>query len=718
MNRITEHPILKPGRHTIINFSFNGEIVSGYENEPISSALIAYGVKAFSIHESGNAPQGIFCANGQCSHCTLIIDGKPLKSCITPLREGMDVRTLVHLPELPHDDGKARSIGVIALNCDVLVAGGGPSGLTAAIELAKLGFEIILIDDKDKLGGKLLLQTHKFFGSIEDCYAGKRGIEIAEILEKEISTYTNIKVYKNSSVAAIYKDKKAGLFIDNEHYAIVDFKGIIVSAGARERNLIFPGNDLPGVYGAGAFQTLVNRDLVKSSDRVFIIGSGNVGLIAAYHALQAGITAVGIADILESVSGYKVHADKIKRMGVPVYLKHTILTAEGDGKVERITIAEVDENFNPLLDTAKTFNVDTLLIAVGLTSIDEFYDTAVEYGFNAVKAGDADEIAEASSAMFGGRIAGLKLAKMLGKNVEINESWYAKAEVLKSKPGKVCAEPVTGLTDKYIPILHCYQEIPCNPCISVCPSGAIKLADALGSIMDLPYYDDSRDCSRCGMCIAVCPGLAISVAKKLYGDWAEVVLPNEFLPGFHENEFIPLTDTEGNFLEKGEVMKINFNKKYKTYLITLKVTAENATKIAGIRIQDEEKVRPLEKPEYTYLPENGIVCRCERVTLGEVLKFIKENGIKDANQLKQIRVGMGACGSRTCSVLLPRVFNSAGVNWYEVAPATKRPLAIEIPMCAIVNEAAGEKAAGEKAAGEKAAGEKAAGEKAAGEAKK
>lgn len=685
MERVTKHPILKTDHNRkSAEFFFNGEKLTGYENEPVSSALIANNIKEFSIHQVGNAPQGIFCANGQCSHCTLVIDGKPLKSCITPLMSGMDIRTLVHLPNLPEDDYEFGKSELIKMKCDVIVIGGGPSGLTAAIELAKSGLDIMLVDDKEKLGGKLLLQTHKFFGSIEDCYAGTRGVDIAELLEKEIRTYQNINVFTNSSVVGLYKDRKIGLLINYKDYAIVDFEGLVVSAGAREKNLIFPGNDLPGVYGAGAFQTLVNRDLVKASSKVFIVGSGNVGLIAAYHALQAGITAVGITEILKEVSGYKVHADKIKRMGVPVYLNHTILTAEGNGKVERVTIAEVDGNFNPILETAKTFEVDTLLIAVGLSSINEFYNTAVQYGFKAVKTGDADEIAEASSAMFGGRISGLKLAKMLGKETEIDESYYKKAEILKSRPGKIYPEPVTEITDNYTPILHCYQEIPCNPCISVCPSGAIKLKDVLGSIMDLPYFEG--ECTRCGQCIAVCPGLAISVAKRLYGEFAEVILPHEFIPNFSANEFIPLTDIDGNYLEKGEVMRINYSKKYKTYLISLKVSIENATKIAGIRIQDEEKTKPLPNAVINYIPDNSIVCRCERVTVKEVINFIKENDIHDANQLKQIRVGMGACGSRTCSEMLPKIFAAAGTDWNEVAHNTKRPLSVEIPMCILANE--------------------------------
>jgi sarcosine oxidase subunit alpha len=104
-----------------------------------------------------------------------------------------------------------------------------------------------------------------------------------------------------------------------------------VATGAREKSLAFKGNTLPGVYGAGAFQTLVNRDLVKSRpDRLFIVGGGNVGLIAGYHALQAGIHVVGLCEALPECSGYKVHKDKLARLGVPIYTSHTILSANGE----------------------------------------------------------------------------------------------------------------------------------------------------------------------------------------------------------------------------------------------------------------------------------------------------------------------------------------------------------------------------------------------------
>ncbi|RKY60945.1 MAG: sulfurtransferase [Candidatus Neomarinimicrobiota bacterium] len=685
MSRIQQHPVLKiPENRKIVHFFFKGKKLTGYEGEAVSSALIANGIHVFNIHSRGDTPQGLFCANGQCSHCTLIINGLPLKSCVTPLEEGMEIYPLVHLPEIPIDDHPLGKHEKIVEVCDVLVIGGGPSGLTATIELAKMGFNVYLVDDKAKLGGKLLLQTHKFFGSIEDCYAGTRGIDIASKLEKELRQYPNVKILTNSSVVGIFKDQKAGVFVNNRQYVIIDFKGLVVSPGAREKSLIFPGNNLPGVYGAGAFQTLVNRDLVHSSDRVFIVGSGNVGLIAAYHALQAGIHAVGICDILDKVSGYKVHADKIRRMGVPIYLNHTVLSAEGNEKVERITIARVNKQFQPILDTAKTFEVDNLLIAVGLTPVDEFYDMAVDFGFKVVKAGDAQEIAEASSAMFGGRIAGLQMAEMLGKKVTIDGSWNRKAEVLKSKPGKIYAPVKVKLTESFQPVIRCDEEIPCNPCTSVCPVNAIQLEKKRGTIMDIPRYSDA--CTGCGLCVLICPGLAITLARKLDDEYAEVVLPHEYIPDFKVGDVIPVTDQTGHFLENAEVIKIRYNKKYKTHLIHVKSTLENGQKICGIRVQDPEIAKPKEVPSFEYLPVNGIVCHCEMVSVGEIIDYIREHNIRDVNQLKQIRVGMGACGGKNCSVLLPRVFQMAGVNWKEVTPGTKRPLSVEIPMAALINE--------------------------------
>ncbi len=688
MRELLQHPVLEIKEKKRVRFTCNGTPCEGFEGDPVSAALIANGITTFSLHHRNRAAQGIFCANGQCSHCTVLIGGSPLKSCITPLKEGMDVRTLDGLPELPENSEPSGKPRPLNFSCDVLVSGGGPSGLTAALELADAGFSVIIADDKASLGGKLLLQTHKFFGSTADCYAGTRGHEIAALLDAKVRAHAGITVLNNAMVAGIYKDRKAGILLDNERYAVLDFRGLIVSAGARERSLVFPGNQLPGVFGAGAFQTLVNRDGVKASDHVFIVGSGNVGLIAAYHALQAGIAVRGICDILPEPGGYKVHADKIRRMGVPIYLNHTVLHAGGKDRVERVTIAEVDRDLHPVLSTAKTFEADTLLIAVGLSPIDEFYDMAKSFGFPVVKAGDADAIAEASSAMFGGRIAGLTLAKELGKKIHIDDSYYEKAEILRSHPGKVFPRQKIVLTERFQPLIHCLQEIPCNPCETVCPVHAITLNPRRGNIMDIPEY--TGECTGCMKCVAICPGLAISLAKKISPTRAELVLPYEFIPDFGPGAALPLTDIDGHYLEDGIVKRIRFDKSTKTTLLTLETSLEHAQDIAGIRVQPETETRPLEEASLGYLPDDAVVCHCEMVTVGEIKAFIREHRVRDLNQLKVLRVGMGSCGGKNCSLLIPRIFRELQIAPESLTPNTRRPLSVEITMRSLLNETGNE----------------------------
>lgn len=689
MRRIESHPVAAiPAGREEVGFSFDGRELRGFRSEPVSSALAAAGVTAFSRHSRDGGPQGIFCANGQCSQCTLVIDGLPRKSCVTPLEEGMDVRSLDGLPELPRDPSPFAGARGEALSCDVLVVGGGPSGIAAAVELGRLGFRVILADDKDRLGGKLVLQTHKFFGSEKDCYAGVRGIDIAAKLEAELRASPNVKVLANSPVVGVYKDRKAGIYLDYTSYALVDFRALLVAAGAREKSILFPGNDLPGVFGAGAFQTLVNRDFVRPSKRVLVVGSGNVGLIAAYHALQAGIEVAGIVEILGKPNGYKVHADKIVRMGVPIHLSTTVLKVEGAGRVERATVARVDGAFNPIFETARTYEVDTVLVATGLSPCDEFHRQALAFGIPSVTAGDAEEIAEASSAMFGGRISARRLARMLGSDATMDEGWVALRELLKSRPGDWVARPPEVPEEKWKPIFTCNEEIPCNPCTTVCPTDSISLKPKRGSLMDVPWYS-KRDCIGCGACVAICPGLAISLVRRVDDERAEVVLPWEFEASFDKGARFRVFDKDGAFLEEAPLDKKVFNRKNKVWLLTLEVSSRNATRAAGLRLQEESATASREETISACPPDDAIVCRCERVTVGEILAFIRDNEVRDINQLKSIRVGMGSCGSKTCSAILPSVFRRAGLDPAAIEKGSQRPLNMEVTMGDLVNEGRG-----------------------------
>jgi sarcosine oxidase, subunit alpha len=322
-------------------------------------------------------------------------------------------------------------------------------------------------------------------------------------------------------------------------YVLVDPQVMLVAAGAREKSLTFKGNTLAGVYGAGAFQTLVNRDLVRPSERLFIVGGGNVGLIAGYHALQAGIQVVGLVEALPQCGGYKVHEDKLVRMGVPIYTSHTVLSANGGGEngdtVESVTIAKIDQNWQPIPGSERSFACDTLLIAVGLDPVNEFYHKALEFGLTAFAAGDADEVAEASAAMFSGKIRGLQIARQLGRESgDIPEDWFRTAELLKSKPGQISHETVPQAGEVY-PVLHCSQEIPCNPCTSVCSQGAIFIDE--NDIRQVPQYIAEKlgtTCIACEKCVTVCPGLAITLVDlRVDGDTGFGDHPLRVRPGSH-----------------------------------------------------------------------------------------------------------------------------------------------------------------------------------------
>jgi len=677
--RINKHPILDVEKKEEVSFFWKGKKLKAKKGEVITSALFANGIKTFSFHQKDNAPLGIFCANGQCSQCMVMVNGKPVRGCMTEVEEGMRVEPLRGLPKLPEDDEPVKTGEIKNIDYEVLIIGGGPAGLSAAIELGKANVKTLLIDDKRKLGGKLVLQTHKFFGSVEDSYAGTRGYKIGEILAEKVKKYDSVDIWMNSPAIGVYSDKKVGVLKNNSEYVLIKPDILLSSTGAREKSLVFPGNTLPGVYGAGAFQTIVNRDLVKASEKLFIIGGGNVGLIAGYHALQAGIEVVGLIEAMDDVGGYLVHKNKLVRMGVPVYTNHTIVSANGEDKVESVTVAEIDRDFNVIEGTEKSFECDTILIAVGLDSVNEFHNQAANFGMNSYLAGDAEEIAEASAAMFSGKIKGLEIANELGKiDKTIPDEWSKKMEILKSPGGEAKEPERPNKKEGVYPVFNCSQEIPCNPCTSVCPKDAIHIDP--DNMMEEPVFIEENGCIGCMQCVSVCPGLAITlVDRRKDSENPTITLAHEYGENGEQSldagDEAYIMDKDGEKLGKYKVEKIRNTKNYaNTYLVQFKVPADIAEEAAGIMVQTNEKIiEPMDK-YVSEIRDDEIVCRCERVTAGEIRKWIKR-GVNDINQIKAItRAGMGACGGKTCETIIKRLMREEGIEFDKIVGDVKRPL--------------------------------------------
>jgi len=327
------------------------------------------------------------------------------------------------------------------VTADVCVVGAGPAGLTASVEAAKCGLDVLLVDSNLKLGGQLVKQIHKFFGSREH-RAGIRGIDIAHMLHKE-ALDLGVKVWADSTVYGIFGGntlevargvREAQALGTTPVKEVVKARKIVLAVGAAENSLRFEGWTLPGVMGAGAAQTMINVERVLPGKRILIIGSGNVGLIVSYQLTQAGAEVVAVVEAAPNIGGYGVHAAKIRRAGIPILTSHTVLRAFGEEEVSGAEIVAVDGSWQPIPGTEEKLDVDTICVATGLRP---YTKLAAQAGCRLMYspplggwlpihngdmmttvsdiyiAGDLAGVEEASTAMEEGRLAGLSVAKAL-----------------------------------------------------------------------------------------------------------------------------------------------------------------------------------------------------------------------------------------------------------------------------------------------------------------
>ncbi len=317
---------------------------------------------------------------------------------------------------------------------ELVIVGGGPAGLSAAINAASCGVKVMIIDRNSQLGGQLVKQTHMFFGSQKQ-YASVRGVDIAGILAEELLKYKdNVEILTDATAIGLYDDGVLTIEKDGKYFKIKP-KSIIVTTGASEKFLTFPNNDLPGIYGAGAVQTLMNVHGVKPGNSVVMVGAGNIGLIVSYQLMQAGIKVKAIIDAAPRIGGYLVHASKIRRMGVPIMTSCSVKYAHGKDNLEKVTVWKLDDKWQPIPGSEMDIEADVMCISVGLSPLGELLwqmgcdmkyipelgghvpsrNDELETSVKGIYvAGDVAGVEEASSAMVEGRLAGLCAAKNLG----------------------------------------------------------------------------------------------------------------------------------------------------------------------------------------------------------------------------------------------------------------------------------------------------------------
>jgi ferredoxin len=200
-------------------------------------------------------------------------------------------------------------------------------------------------------------------------------------------------------------------------------------------------------------------------------------------------------------------------------------------------------------------------------------------------------------------------------------------------------------------------------------------------ILGIPEY--SEGCIGCKKCVSVCPGLAVTLVDYRRDALnPTVTVPWEFSDDLLKtDETVEVTDWEGEVLGVGRVLGVKAAPGYPgTRLLDILVEAPIANRVAGVRVQAASVTAPLGKPLETLLSDDAVVCRCERVTAGEIRKLLRR-GVRDMNQLKALtRAGFGACGGKTCKTLIESVIRSEGIPPDEIEGFTERPLFTEVEL--------------------------------------
>lgn len=252
---------------------------------------------------------------------------------------------------------------------DVVVIGGGPAGLVAGLAAKRNGAkDVLILEREDELGGILKQCIHNGFGTLlfkKDLTGPEYAENLINDVEKE-----RVEYMLNTMVIGINKNREITAVNSKQGVFTIKAKSVVLAMGCRERprgNIIIAGTRPAGVFTAGVAQRFINIDGYLPGKEVVILGSGDIGLIMARRFTLEGARVLGVFEIMNHPGGLKRNIVQcLNDFDIPLYLSHTVVKVHGKERVEGVTVAKVDENFQPIEGTERFIKCDTLLLSVGL----------------------------------------------------------------------------------------------------------------------------------------------------------------------------------------------------------------------------------------------------------------------------------------------------------------------------------------------------------------
>lgn len=669
MERIVNHPILtipQEGEHT---FLFNGKPVTGMKGFTIAAALHQAGYPVHS-HSVNGRNRSLNCGIGKCGACEMLVDGEVKRICITKVDNVKEVSEITVQNYTTDSQIEPREEPVEIYRTDVAIIGAGPAGLACRETLKELGLNSIVIDSNDKIGGQFLMQTHAFFFfEKERRFGGMRGFDIAKTLAGD----DHSGIFLHSTVWDILQNKRIAVkdMLNHKNF-YVEAQALIVATGAVPFMPTFENDDVPGVYTAAVVQKMMNAEFTLLGKNILTVGAGNIGYLTSYQLMQAGAKVKAILEAMPHEGGFPVQANRIRRLGIPIYTSHMLLKAIPNQDRTGITGAVVCEceNFKPIPGTEKVIDgIDVINICTGLIPDNQLLTKGqYTFGKRCAGVGDAVRIGEGTTAVLRGKQAAYEIAQELGVRFNYNDYLLISKEYIDSQqhPIRIKEESPRPTPERQAqrPFvrLDCLYGFACNPCSFACPQKAITKS----STSVTPEIDYEK-CTGCMQCVSHCPGLAI------FG--YDTRKQNLFLPVEYEVEEgaeVWLVDDNGKKQGEGIIEKV-LKKPTKTNVARVKAAGmENDAllNITGFIVKENypEEIDFKQEPE---CESETYVCHCEDVSLDELLSAIGDRKYISVDEVKHItRLGMGPCRGKRCIPRLRMKLREKGIEL--VGDATPR----------------------------------------------